>query len=148
MAGPQMEGLDLRPSPSFSLALRDRPRVVPASPALGAVRELCESCARRSGLRKPRGGGQMLRHHHRGQRTDLASRNGQNASAEGRPVQSSVPAPCAPFPLPHPFRPHSRSALPTPSWLRTLQTARPASLSKKIETIDKRKNYIYTQPTY
>lgn len=47
----------------------------------------CGSSPLRSGLQKPRGGGQTLRHH-RSQRKDFGSRNLQDAPAEGRPVQS------------------------------------------------------------
>lgn len=93
--------------------------------------------------------GQTLRHHRR-QRRDFGSSNRQNGSADGPLVQSSCPrilcplSPASPLLSDNTQDPHS--PISTPSWLRTLQTARPASCSKKIETIDKRKNYIYTQP--
>ena len=57
----------------------------------------------------------------------------------------AVPAWCTPFSpsSPHPLHrtldPHS--PIPTPSWLGTLQTARSASPSKKIEKIDERKHH-------
>lgn len=93
--------------------------------------------------------GQTLRHHRR-QRRDLGSRNRQNGSADGPLMQSSRPRVLCPLspasPLLSDHTPDPRSPISTPSWLRTLQTARPVSSSKKIETIDKRKNYIYTQP--
>lgn len=90
--------------------------------------------ARRSRLRKPRGGGQTLRHSS-GQRRDVGSCNCQYASTEDPPAQSSrfrILCPLSPAsPLPSDRTLHPHSPIPTPSWLRTLQTARPASPSKK-----------------
>ena len=103
--------------------------------------------ARRSWLRKPRGGGQTLRHRSCGRR-DVGSWNCQYASAEDHPAQSSSSrilcslAPASPLPSDHTLHPHS--PIPTPSWLRTPQTARPARPSKKIETIDERITYTHS----
>lgn len=66
----------------------------------------------------------------------------------GSSVQSSRSCVlCPPFPvssLPSHHTSGLHSPISTPSWFRTLRTARPASPSKKIETIDEGKNYIYT----
>lgn len=84
----------------------------------------------------------------RGQRKHFWSRNPQNASAEGPPVQpghvrTSCPlSPASPLLSDHTPDLHSPPRL----GLGPYKTARPASLSKKIEMIDKRKNYLQTEP--
>lgn len=81
--------------------------------------------------------------HHRGQRKHFSGRNLPNASVDGAPGQ---PSHVRIFPLPHPLRSHHTPHLRAPPRLRLgpHKTARPASLSKKIETIDKRKNCVWT----
>lgn len=69
-------------------------------------------------------------------------RRGSSGAVQPSPHPVPPLPPLHPFPSDHTLDPHS--PIPTPSWLSTLRTARPASPSKKIETIDARENYIYT----
>lgn len=93
------------------------PRAVTAVPRLqpGALGSAARGTgARRSRLRKPRGGGQTLRPR-RGQRRSSGSRNRPRGSPAGPPGPSGRSRALRPLPLPHPF---SRTALR----IRTLQS--------------------------